>query len=275
MKIIWSNLGIIFFILFFIGCILGIIVIVQKLIIGELENILFLFVPILMLFIGAVSFLKKEKWRDIKDKYLLPMFIFVFGCCLVYLLFTYIKEGFLFLSLITFFFVIIIFGTLREYLAFYRVKRGESSSIAEFKGKDYTFMMQLPNGWQTQPHLKSEFFEFLKKKDNWGRVEELPLELKGKNFSEFVENEVKAYLDEIYGKEATKNEYKQIIYKEVKQICGKETIEVIIDLEEAVEYYTYIRHDPVYLLVLFKVAKEIYPRYQSDLRTSIESIMIK
>ncbi|MGC8903513.1 MAG: hypothetical protein ACP5KD_09295 [Fervidobacterium sp.] len=86
---------------------------------------------------------------------------------------------------------------------------------------------------------------------------------------------MKAYLDEIYGKEATKNEYKQIIYKEVKQICGKETIEVIIDLEEAVEYYTYIRHDPVYLLVLFKVAKEIYPRYQSDLRTSIESIMIK
>ncbi len=265
----------IFFALYIVTCVLGIVLSVQKLISGEIKNILFPLVPILMLLIGILSLFKKGKGSDIIDKYLIPIFLIAFGSFLISQLFVYIKKGAILISIITIFFTIITFKILREYIDFHYAKPDETLNIAKLKGKGYTIQMQLPDGWQTHSRLKNEFFEFENKKINWGRIEEFLMELKEQTFSEYIENEVKMYLDEIYGKDAKKNEYKQIIYKGIKQICGKETVEIILDLEEAVEYHTYIRQDPVYLFVLFKVDKHIYPSYEANIRTALESIKIQ
>ncbi len=89
-----------------------------------------------------------------------------------------------------------------------------------------------------------------------------------------MEREVRSYLDEVYGNEAKKTDYSQIISKEVKQINGKETVQVALDMADSVEFHTYIRYNDESLWVLFKLLKEDFSRYEPLLRESISSIRI-
>jgi hypothetical protein len=131
-----------------------------------------------------------------------------------------------------------------------------------------------PPGWQTHPHSDNEFFEWKNKESNWGRVEIFPLEIEDEDFYNFVEREVRSYLDEVYGNEAKKTGYSQIISKEVKQTNGRETVQIALDMAESIEFHVYIRSDNEYLWVLFKLLKEHFSQYQPILNDSIASIRI-
>jgi len=260
---------------YFLGVILIIIFSVIKMIEGyNLGYILILIGATLMLLLGLALIIKSKKIKIQADRYLVNFFIFFFALILLYITFTYIKAGHIIGGLLALFFAIIIFGILRNRIAFYRVKEGITSNVAKLLSKDYEFTMQLPPGWQTHPHLESEFFEWKNKEDNWGRVESFPLELKDEAFSKFVDREVRSYLDEVYGSRAKKNGYSQIISKEVKQISGKETVQVAIDMEESVEFYTYIRNNSECICVLYKLPKNQFSQKEFLIRNSIASIRI-
>jgi len=236
--------------------------------------ILILIGATLMFLIGLVRVLKNKKTKVQAYKFLVSLFIFIFGCTLIYITVIYIKAGHIIGGLLALFLAIIIFRLLQERITLHKLKEGMTSNIAKILSKKYEFTMQLPPGWQTHPHSESEFFEGKNKENNWGRVEIFPLELKDKNFDKFVEREVRSYLDEVYGNEAKKTGYSQIISKEVKQINGKETVQVALDMADSVEFHIYIRYNDEYLWVLFKLLKEDFSQYESILRQSITSIKI-
>ena len=242
----------------------------------NLGHILILIGATLMLLIELVSILKDKKLKVQSDKFLVNLFVFIFGCCLLYITFTYIKAGYIIGGLLALFFAVITFDVLKDRIAFSRVKEGMTSNVAKLLSRRDEFTMQLPVGWQTHPHLESEFFEWKNKENNWGRIESFPFELKAdETFYKFVERDVKKYLDEVYGNEAKKRGYSQIISKEVKQIRGREAIQVDIDMAESIESYTYIHNAPdEYLLIFFKLLKEHFSNYKSLLQDSIASIMI-
>jgi len=200
--------------------------------------------------------------------------LFIFGCAFLYITVSYIKAGNIIVGVIGFLSTIIIFSILRERIALYKMKEGSTSNIAKILSKKYEFTMQLPEGWQTHPYLESEFFEWKNKENNWGRIEIFPLELKDDAFDIFIEKEVRNYLDEVYGDEAKKTNYSQIISKELKQINGKEAVLLAIDMAESIEFHTYIRNNDEYLWILFNLLKEHFSQYESALRASITSICI-
>jgi len=263
-------------VLYFLGVILLIFFSSIKLIQRyNLGDILILIGAVIMLLLGLITIIKSKKIKMQADRYLGNFFIFFFALILLYITFTYIKAGHIVGGLLALFFAIIILSVFRERIAFYRVKERMTSNVVKLLSGDYEFTMQLPPGWQTHPHSESEFFEWKDKENNWGRVESFPLELKDETFYKFVEREVRNYLDEVYGSEAKRTKYSQIISKEVKQINGKEAVQVVADLGESIEFYTYIRNNSEYICVLFKLPKKQFSQKGPLVYDSVASIRIK
>jgi len=264
------------FALFFLSVIAIIIFSVIKIITAgyNLGYISSFVLAMLMPLIGLVNFLKNKKIKDQSNNLLVNLFIAIFGGIFLFITVIYAKAGNIIGSILALFFAIIIFSILHERITLSKVKEGMTSNIAKVLGKKYEFTMQLPPGWQTHPHSDNEFFEWKNKESNWGRVEIFPLEIEDEDFYKFVEREVRSYLDEVYGNEAKKTGYSQIISKEVKQTNGRETVQIALDMAESVEFHVYIRSDNEYLWVLFKLLKEHFSQYQPILNDSIASIRI-
>ncbi len=135
-----------------------------------------------MFLIGLVSVKKNKKIKLQANKFLVSLFIFIFGCTLLYVTVTYTKAGHIIGGVLALLFAIIIFRLLQARITLHKLKEGMTSNIAKILSKKYEFTMQLPPGWQTHPHSESEFFEWKNKEKIGEELRFSPLSLRMRTF---------------------------------------------------------------------------------------------
>ena len=117
--------------------------------------------------------------------------------------------------------------------------------------------MKLPAGWEADRQNPRIFSETKNRDDNFGMVEDYPLE--GKSLKEYVEYMLPAGAPD------------RIISKNSVTISGREAIETVTEAEYTVIDVNILENSRV-IRVSFRTLKEDFPKHEPSLRTSLQSI---
>lgn len=119
--------------------------------------------------------------------------------------------------------------------------------------------LKLPAGWETDKQNSRMFYETRNRDDNFGMVEDYPLE--GKSLNEYVDYMLPAGSPE------------RIISKTPITINGREAIETVSEAEYTVIDANILKNDRV-IRVSFRTLKKDFSKYEPFFRTSLQSIEI-
>ena len=119
--------------------------------------------------------------------------------------------------------------------------------------------MKLPSGWEADKQNPRMFYETKNRDDNFGMVEDYPLE--GKSLNEYVEYMLPAGAPN------------RIISKTPITINGYEAIEVVSEAEYTVIDVNILKNDRI-VRVSFRTLREDFPKHEPSLRTSLQSIKV-
>jgi len=128
---------------------------------------------------------------------------------------------------------------------------------ANLEVAELSLSMKLPSGWEADRQNPRIFSETKNRDDNFGMVEDYPLE--GKSLKEYVDYMLPAGAPE------------RIISKNPVTVSGHEAIETVSEAEYTVIDVNILHSDRV-VRVSFRTRKEDFPKYEASLRASLQSI---
>ena len=134
-----------------------------------------------------------------------------------------------------------------------------AKSQANVEVAELGLSMKLPSGWEADKQNPRIFSETKNRDDNFGMVEDYPLE--GKSLKEYVDEMLPAGAPE------------RVISKNTVTVSGREAIETVSEAEYAVVDVNILYGDRV-IRVSFRTLKEDFPKNETSLRTSLQSIKI-